>query len=154
MLAWRKLRWLGYVSRMDEGRIPKEILLGELATCSSPPRRPHLQYKDILKRDMKASDINPTCWEAVAIDRRYSSGRHADKSGIQIRGKRKLRLHDRRREVNIDWRELDQFRQPSADFIYNNCNRACRSRLGLYSVSRWCRSTMARSPWSFGTYLV
>lgn len=43
--------------------------------------------RGILTRDMKASDINPTCWEAVAIDR--SSGRHVDKSGTQIRRKKK-----------------------------------------------------------------
>ena len=33
LLAQRRLRWLGHLSRMEDGRIPKEMLYGELATC-------------------------------------------------------------------------------------------------------------------------
>ena len=32
LLAQRRLRWLGHLSRMEDGRIPKEMLYGELAT--------------------------------------------------------------------------------------------------------------------------
>ena len=31
LLRQRRLRWLGHVRRMDDGRIPKDVLYGELA---------------------------------------------------------------------------------------------------------------------------
>ena len=45
MLSQRRLRWLGHVSRMDDGRIPKDILYGELATGTRPTGRPALRLK-------------------------------------------------------------------------------------------------------------
>ena len=53
MLSQRRLRWLGHVSRMDDGRIPKDTLYGELATGTRPTGRPALRLKDVLKRDLK-----------------------------------------------------------------------------------------------------
>ena len=32
ILTQRRLRWLGHVTRMDEGRVPKVMLFGELTT--------------------------------------------------------------------------------------------------------------------------
>ena len=49
MLSQRRLRWLGHVSRMDDGRIPKDTLYGELATGTRPTGRPALRHKDLLK---------------------------------------------------------------------------------------------------------
>ncbi|XP_076046854.1 uncharacterized protein LOC143028521 [Oratosquilla oratoria] len=34
-----------------------------------PAGRPILRYKEVLKRDLKAGDINPASWEAVAANR-------------------------------------------------------------------------------------
>ncbi|XP_076059470.1 uncharacterized protein LOC143036099 [Oratosquilla oratoria] len=67
LLSQRQLRWLGHVSRMDDGRIPKNVLNGELATGSRPAGRPILRYKDVLKRDLKVGDINPASWERVEV---------------------------------------------------------------------------------------
>ena len=53
LLTKRRLRWLGHVTRMHDGRLPKDILYGELATGSRPTGRPTLRYKDVLKRDLK-----------------------------------------------------------------------------------------------------
>ena len=54
----RRLLWLGHVRRMEDGRIPKDILYGEFASDRRTVRRPQLRYKDVCKRDMKALDIN------------------------------------------------------------------------------------------------
>ncbi|XP_037774604.1 uncharacterized protein LOC119571296, partial [Penaeus monodon] len=78
LLTQRRLRWLGHVRRMDDGRIPKDILFGELATGSRPTGRPLLRFKDVCKRDMRAGDIDPAGWESVAEDR--SSWRSAVKA--------------------------------------------------------------------------
>ena len=69
LLSQRQLRWLGHVSPIE--RIPKEILYGEL------------------KRDLKAGNINPAGWEAVATDR--SHWRLAVKAGTQAGEERRER---------------------------------------------------------------
>ena len=68
LLSQRRLRWLGYVSRMEDGRISKDILYGKLETRTRTVRRPGLRFMDVCKRDMEASEINPTKLEAYASD--------------------------------------------------------------------------------------
>jgi len=46
LLRQRRLRWLGHVHRMKDGRIPKDLLYGELAEGKRPTGRPLLRYKD------------------------------------------------------------------------------------------------------------
>ena len=65
----RRLRWLGHVRRMDDGRIPKYILYGELALGRRTTGHPHLRYKDVCVRDTKAVDIDTMSWEGLAADR-------------------------------------------------------------------------------------
>ena len=36
LLKQRRMRWLGHVTRMKDGRIPKDLLYGELATGKRP----------------------------------------------------------------------------------------------------------------------
>ena len=54
---------------MPEGRIPRDLLYGELASGKRPTGRPQLRYRDVVKRDMKAVDINTESWESVAANR-------------------------------------------------------------------------------------
>ena len=54
---------------MEDGRIPKDMLYGELATGSRPAGRPTIRYKDVCKRDLRAGDIAPTDLKALAADR-------------------------------------------------------------------------------------
>ena len=53
-----RLRWLGHVHRMKDGRIPKDLLYGELEMGERARGRPLLRYRDVCKRDMKALDID------------------------------------------------------------------------------------------------
>ena len=53
---------------MDDGRIPKYILYGEL-TLGRTTGHPHLRYKDVCVRDMKDVDIDTMSWEGLAADR-------------------------------------------------------------------------------------
>ena len=136
LLSQRRLRWLGHVCRMEDGRIPKDILYGELATGSRPAGRPVLRYKDVCKRDMKAGNINPTGWEAVAADR--SRWRLTVRAGIQSCEKRREEQWEERRERRRQ-KEASPPIEPSAYFTCTNCKRACRSRIGLHSHSRRCK---------------
>ena len=54
---------------MEDGRIPKDILCGELVSGRRSKGLPQLCYKDGCKRDMKALDINTESWEDLAADR-------------------------------------------------------------------------------------
>lgn len=69
LLSQRRLRWLGHASRMEDGRIPKDILLASL------PLELELQealrfiskmfVNEILKQEISTLQV----WEAVAADR-------------------------------------------------------------------------------------
>ena len=69
LLRQRRLRWLGHVHRMGDGRIPKYIIYVDLALGRRTTGHPHLQYKDVCVRDMKAVDIDTMSWEGLAADR-------------------------------------------------------------------------------------
>ena len=60
---------LGHVSRMEDGRIPKDILYGELASGKRNSGRPQLRFKVACKMDMKALDIHMETWKNRASNR-------------------------------------------------------------------------------------
>ena len=69
ILTQRRLRWLGHVCRMEDGRIPKDILYSELATGTRPTGRPALRFKDACKRDLKTCGISTADLEQATSDR-------------------------------------------------------------------------------------
>ena len=66
---------------MDPGRIPKDLLYGELAEGARPTGRPHLRYKDVCERDLKQCSIVVANWESLAKDR--ASWRSTVKCGVR-----------------------------------------------------------------------
>ena len=95
MLCQRRLRWLGHVHRMDDGRIPRDVMYGELASGRRPTGRPAVRFKDVCKRDLKLTGIDPYTWESLADDR--SGWRHAVRESGEVR----------KRETN-SWRRGEQ----------------------------------------------
>lgn len=69
LLKQKRLRWLGHVSGMQEGRISKDLFYGELATGKIPTGRPYTRYKDVCKQDLKDTAIETVNWEQLAADR-------------------------------------------------------------------------------------
>ncbi|CAH2239899.1 jg2634 [Pararge aegeria aegeria] len=61
LLKQRRLRWLANVHRTEPSRMPRQVLLVEVALTKSPVGQPSLRFKDCAKRDM--AEFN--------IDRRY-----------------------------------------------------------------------------------
>ncbi|KAI8515757.1 hypothetical protein Bbelb_065700 [Branchiostoma belcheri] len=115
LLCQRRLRWLGHVYRMEDGRIPKDILYGELVTGRCPVGRPALRFRDVCKRDMKCADIDPASWEQLAADR--SEWRHAVKVGL-ARGQVK---HHMQLETKRQKRKEKLHAQNSSSFLCPNC---------------------------------
>ena len=137
ILAKRRLRWLGHVGRMEDGRIPKDMLYGELATGSRPAGRPTLRYKDVCKRDLRAGDIAPTDLEALAADRnvwRLTTKSAAVKIEQKLKEQHEMKRQRRRVSAASDTLDDKAFECPT-------CKKTCRSRIGLYSHSRRCSST-------------
>ena len=54
---------------MDDSRIPKQLLYGELCVGKRHRGRPKLRYKDVLKQSLNDCDIDPKEWENLAKDR-------------------------------------------------------------------------------------
>ena len=136
-LAKRRLRWLGHLSCMEDRRISKDMLYGELATGSSPAGRPTLRYKGVCKRDLRSGYIGPTDLEALASDRnvwRLTTKSAAVK--IEQKLKEQHEMKRERRRVRAASDTLDD-----TAFVCPTCKKTCRSRIGLYSHSRRCSST-------------
>ena len=135
LLRQRRLRWLGHVRRMEDGRTPKDILYGELASGKRSVGRPQLRYKDVCKRDLKALDINIQCSEDMAADgnswgstlqRQLKAGEEQIQTlAEEKRARRKARTS-----------EAD----PATIHICFRCGKVCLSRIGLSSHSRRCAS--------------
>ena len=59
----RRLRWLCHIRCMEDGRIPKDILYGELALGRRTTGRPHLRCKDVCIRDIRRLSTSTLCPE-------------------------------------------------------------------------------------------
>jgi len=140
MLSERRLRWLGHVRRMDKGRIPKDLLYGQLEQGSRPTGRPHLRYRDACKRDLRSAHIDIESWEDTASDRK--SWRHAVKSGIRQAEADRSQLREQKRQTR---KASTATQMDDSIFICDDCDRDCHSRIGLHSHRRRCSSTRAQS---------
>ena len=130
LLRQRRLRWLGHVRRMEDGRIPKDILYYDLALGKRPTGRHQLRYKDgsIRHFNMKAIDIDTMSWEGIAADR--TTWRSALKQHVKT-GEDKLMTaaadkRARRKEGSSSIR-------PETAHICVTCNKDCHSHIGLFS---------------------
>ena len=61
----RRLRWVGHVARIEEGRSVFKILTG------TPLGRPRRRWEDNIRMDLKEIGINTRNWIDSAQDRDY-----------------------------------------------------------------------------------
>ena len=130
LLRQRRLRWLGHVHRMPDGRIPKNLLYGELAAGSRRTGRPQLRYRDVVKRGMKAVGIDTGTWENLTADR--SQWRGAVTKQLKT-GEEKLTQAATERWAR---RKLCVSSVQQTAYTCNTFNKDCHSRIGLHSHSR------------------
>ena len=67
MLCQRRLRWLGHVHRMENWRIPNDLVYGELTTGSRPVGRPALRFKEVCKRNLKLTGIDMAAGKSLQM---------------------------------------------------------------------------------------
>ena len=135
LLRLRRLSWLGHVRRMEDGRIPKDILNSELASGKRSVGRPQLRYKDVCKRDLKALNTNIQCWDDMAADR--NSWRSKLQRQLQS-GKEQIQTLAEEKRARRKARTSEP--DPATIHTCVRCGKVCLSRIGLSGHSRRCAS--------------
>ncbi|KAL4714206.1 hypothetical protein ACJJTC_002843 [Scirpophaga incertulas] len=132
LLKQRRLRWLGHVYRMESSRLPRRILLGEVAKAKRNVGRPLLRFKDCAKRDMAAFNIDHQNWQRLA-EGRADWRRSVMEGCIKCDKAWFATLADKREK------KLQSDTEPTAQrFSCQTCGRPCRSRIGLFSHEKGC----------------
>lgn len=135
LLKQRRLRWLGHIRRMDDGRMPKDTLYAELESGIRQVGRPLLRYKDVCKQDLKSFNINPAMWEDVAQDRQ--KWQQALRNGLQTH-ETALALHRETKRKLRKQKATMPTPAPDPAHTCDVCGRVCLSRIGLTSHRRSC----------------
>ena len=136
LLRQRRLRWLGHVHRMEDGRIPKDLLYGELESGSRPVGRLKLRVKDVCKRDMLATGLPTGNWGTHAADR--GEWRSVCSRALQV-GETRLKAEaDEKRAKRKAAAKKTASAPAASDYICGRCGGVCRSRIGILSHERKC----------------
>ena len=126
-----QLRWTGHVIRMDEMRIPRQLLYGELVSGRRKQGRPKKRYKDNLKTNLKWADVHPKELESAAADRTGWRAiiRSAASNFEKDRRQRLAAARERRHRAASS-------APPTEGIPCELCNRLCASAFGLRSHMR------------------
>ena len=117
---------LGHVIRMEDNKLPKQLVFGELASGKRKQGRPLKRSKDCVKASISHAEIIPKELEPRARDR--TEGRAFIRHAIDT--------FEERRRTQIE--KVRERRKASADapgnlFPCPHCPRTCKSRIGLHS---------------------
>lgn len=135
LIIKHQLRWTGHVSRMPESRLPKQIMYCQLKFGQRKQGGQQKRYKDVLKSNLKKSQIDPGNWESVASTR--SDWRRLVHQGhLSFELERRRLLSDKRKarkERMHSRRNNPQGQVAARDTKCHHCGRVCGSKIGLYS---------------------
>ena len=128
LLIKSQMRWAGHVVRMNEDRLPKIALYGQLSSAVRPMGCPLLRYKDKLKANI--STLGITNWETVAKDRtKWRSTCH--KAVADFENKRLESM-----VINRMNRKRPERSTINTDFVCDTCDKRCKSNAGLSAHKR------------------
>ena len=136
MLVKSCLRWTGHVIRVEDHRISKQLLFGEVEQGHRRQGRPCKRFKDTVKVGFKRCNISPNELVATALDRQHSRtfARFASYSPEE-----ECRHHAQ--STRLRRHLAASIPATAANFQCPVCARLCKSRIGLQSHSRIHRST-------------
>ena len=81
ILVQNQLRWSGHVCRMEDSRIPKQLLYGELCDGRKSVGGQRKRYKDVLHHNLLAAVIKDSTWKTIGQDR--ESWRTTVRNGVR-----------------------------------------------------------------------
>ena len=131
LLIKGQLRWAGHLTRMEENRIPKALFYGVIVGGQRSRGGQHTRYKDVLKYNLKACDIPIETWERQALNR--PEWRTACRVGVERFERRRI---EQLQETRIARHAAQNQPVPNTDYVCPDCQRHCRSRIGLISHRR------------------
>ena len=135
MLVKTQLRWAGHVSRMEDHRLPKITLYGELSSGTRNRGAPKKRYKDVLKKHLGACHISHQEWSTLAGNRN-AWRQTITKAASSFETTRRASVEEKRQRRK---NRAAMSPNPDSTFTCSHCNRTCRSRIGLLSHERACR---------------
>lgn len=126
-----QLRWAGHVVRMDNSRLPKILLYGQLESPMRPMGRPLLRYKDKLKANISTLKLGERSWEDLATSR----------SEWRSSCFKKIKSFEKERNQQMETDRKNRKCRPedstiNANFVCDVCNKRCKSKAGLTSHRR------------------
>lgn len=131
MILKSQLCWVGHVTRMEDHRLPKQLLYGELCAGKRNTGRPRKRFKDCVKAHLTYADIQPKKLESEVLDRsKWRSLTLQAQTNFEEQRRENVReARTRRKASSIQPPGPGQFPCP-------HCPRTCRSRIGLTSHLR------------------
>lgn len=132
-LMRNQLRWAGHVKRMDDNRIPKQLLFGQLKIGVRSRGRPKFRYSDSLQVSLKNCNLGFRSWEILANSR--TAWRSAVYEGVKSYEAHRISSLEQRREARK--RTNPFLRILPGGLICPTCGKSCLSRIGL---AGHCRS--------------
>jgi hypothetical protein len=102
-------------------------MYGELEKGTRVTGRPKLNYRDVLKRDLRSSDINLQTWEQSAID--CTAWRQVVQVGVSASEAKRAEASPEKIPTGPNAKE----------YRCQGCSRDCHSEFGLFSHRRACK---------------
>ena len=128
MILRKQLRWVGHVIRMDDQRLPKQLLFGELCSGRRNRGRPRKRYKDCVKANITHAGIDPKKLECETTDREnWRAMTYTAQDSFET--KRRQDVNDARERRKLSTTTVQTI---PGQFSCPHCPRACLSRIGLH----------------------
>ena len=126
------LRWLGHTVRMDDTRLPKQFLYGELSHGTRSAGRPLKRYRDQVLSSLRACHLDSNSFETLARER--TKWRSACFKGLKECEGDRLKWLEEQRKKRRTKKDAPVTKTPS--YFCDICGRGCLSPLGLFSHKR------------------